>query len=144
MADERVVSTKLEQIEQYHSELKEKQQSLTRTDLLTNTTEQRAVERMFENAIQACSDLAQHIATHDFDFTGVASKEAIRILGQEGVVDEQTMNTLVAAVGFRNVLAHEYGKVDYAEVYQTLQSGLEVYDAFSRQIAQWFQQHERT
>lgn len=51
---------------------------------------------------------------------------------------------LVAAIGFRNVLAHEYGRVDYVEVYQTLQSGLEVYDAFSRQIAQWFQQHSNT
>ena len=47
------------------------------------------------------------------------------------------MNILVAAVGFRNVLAHEYGKVEYGEVYETLQTGLEVYDAFSRQIAQW-------
>lgn len=53
MADERVVSKKLEQIEQYHGELKEKQQSLSQEDLLTDTTEQRAVERMFENAIQA-------------------------------------------------------------------------------------------
>lgn len=138
MADERVVSTKLKQIEQYHGELKEKQQSLSRTDLLTNTTEQRAVERMFENAIQACSDLAQHIATHDFDFDGAASKEAIRVLGQEEVIDEETMNTLVAAVGFRNVLAHEYGRVDYVEVYETLQTGLSVYDTFSRQVAQWF------
>ena len=138
MADERVVSKKLEQIEQYHGELKAKQQSLSREDLLTDTTEQRAVERMFENAIQACSDLAQHVATHDFEFGGNASKEAIRVLGQEGVIDEDTMNTLVAAVGFRNVLAHEYGKVDYIAVYETLQTGLDVYDAFSRQLAQWF------
>lgn len=77
MADERVVSIKLEQIEQYHGELKAKQQTLSREDLLTNTTEQRAVERMFENAIQACSDLAQLIATRDFNFDGTASKEAI-------------------------------------------------------------------
>ncbi len=35
-----------------------------------STTEQRAVERMFENAIQACSALAQHIATRAFDFEG--------------------------------------------------------------------------
>jgi len=137
MADERVVSVKLEQIEQYHGELKEKQRSLSRQDLRTDTTEQRAVERMFENAIQACSDLAQHVATQDFDYDGDASKEAIRVLGQEDVIDEETMNTLVVAVGFRNVLAHEYGKVDHAEVYETLQTGLEVYDAFSRQIAQW-------
>lgn len=45
--------------------------------------------------------------------------------------------TLVAAVGFRNVLAHEYGHVDHAEVYETLQSGLTVYDTYSQQVAQW-------
>jgi uncharacterized protein YutE (UPF0331/DUF86 family) len=55
VADERVISVKLEQIEQYHGELKEKQETLSRSDFLQNTTEQRAVERMFENAIQACS-----------------------------------------------------------------------------------------
>ncbi|MDS0223476.1 DUF86 domain-containing protein [Haloarcula sp. S1AR25-5A] len=140
MADERVVSVKLEQIEQYHGELREKQETLSRTEFLESTTEQRAVERMFENAIQACSDLANHIATNDFDFSGSSSKEAIRTLSQEDVIDEETMTTLVAAVGFRNVLAHEYGHVDTEEVYATLQTGLAVYDAYSRQVAQWFQE----
>lgn len=142
MADERVVATKLEQIEQYHGELEAKQESLSRKQLLTDTTEQRAVERMFENAIQACSDLAQHVATHDFNFDGSAAKEAVRVLGREGVIDEETMNTLISAIGFRNVLAHEYGRVDYNEVYESLQSGLEVYDTFSRQVAKWFRNQE--
>lgn len=142
MADERVVAKKLEQIEQYHGELKEKQQSLSHEEFLTDTTEQRAVERMFEYAIQACSDLAQHVATHDFDFEGDASKGAIRVLGQEGVIEEETINTLVAAVGFRNLLAHEYGEVDYDEVYEILQTGLEVYDAFSQQVAQWVRERD--
>lgn len=104
---------------------------------LTSTTEQRAVERMFENAIQACSDLAQHVATHAFGFDGAASKEAIRVLGHEGVIDEGTTNTLISAVGFRNILAHEYGTVDADLVFDTLQDGLEVYDTFSQQVAQW-------
>lgn len=39
MVDERVVSTKLEQIEQYHGELKAKQQELSCEEFLTNTTE---------------------------------------------------------------------------------------------------------
>lgn len=69
---------------------------------------------MFENAIQACSDLAQHIATHDFDYHGEASKGAIQVLGREGEIDDETATTFVSAVGFRNVLAHEYGQVDYA------------------------------
>lgn len=113
MGDERVVATKLEQIEQYHSELQAKQESLSRKQLLSHTTEQRAVERMFENVIQACSDLAQHVATHDFHFDGSGAKEAVRVLGREGVIDEETMRTLVSAIGFRNILAHEYGRVDY-------------------------------
>ena len=57
VADERVVSIKLEQIEQYHSELMGKRETLSRKTFLESTTEQRAVERMFENAIQACSAL---------------------------------------------------------------------------------------
>lgn len=142
MADERVVSKKLERIEQYHGELKTKQRSLSRSELLRDTTEQRAVERMFENAIQACSDLAQHIATQEFGFEGDTAKGAIRVLGRENVIDEETTNTLVAAVGFRNVLAHEYGRIDYAEVYETLQTGLEVYDTYSQQIARWFRDRD--
>lgn len=137
MADERVVSVKLEQIEQYHAELKEKQSSLSEEAFLDSTTEQRAVERMFENAIQACSDLAQHVATRDFGYEGTTARGAIHTLHEHGVVDESTASTLVTAVGFRNVLAHEYGHVDPAKVYETLQSGLTVYDRYSRQIAKW-------
>lgn len=137
MVDERVVATKLEQIDQYHSELQEKQQSLSRSAFVENTTEQRAVERMFENAIQACADLAKHIATTAFDETDDSAKGAIRTRGREDVLDGETTDTLVAAVGFRNVLAHEYGQVDTAEVYETLQTGLDVYDAYSQQVAQW-------
>jgi uncharacterized protein YutE (UPF0331/DUF86 family) len=134
VADERVVAIKLEQ---YHGELAEKQETLSRTEFLHSTTQQRAVERMFENAIQACSDLAQHVATSDFSYEGSTAKEAVRVLHRQAVIDEETMSTVVAAIGFRNVLAHEYGHVDAEEVYETLQTGLTVYDAYSQQIAQW-------
>ena len=108
MVDERVVAVKLEQIEQYHDELRDKQRSLSRREFFESTTEQRAVERMFENAIQACSDLSQHVATQEFDDDGETARGAIRTLARCGVIDEQTADTLVSAVGFRNVLAHEY------------------------------------
>ena len=142
MADERVVAIKLEQIEQYHGELTAKQAALSRREFLQSTTQQRAVERMFENAIQACSDLAQHVATRDFGYDGSTAKEAVRVLYHNGVVDEATMSTLVAAIGFRNVLAHEYGHVDPETVYETLQTGLGFYDTYSQQVAGWVRDHE--
>ena len=137
MVDERVVARKLELIEQYHGELREKQETLSREEFLQQTTQQRAVERMFENAIQACSDLAQHVATRAFGYDGTTAKGAVRVLHREGVIDEEAMETLVAAIGFRNVLAHEYGRVDSDAVYETLQTELDVYDAYSQQVAQW-------
>lgn len=138
VAEKRVVAVKLKQIEQYHSELVEKRETLSRERFIESTTEQRAVERMFENAIQACSDLAQHIAARDFGYDGSTAREAVRILHEEGLIDEETTLTLVAAIGFRNVLAHEYGRVDAEKVYENLQCELEVYDTYSRQIASWF------
>jgi len=68
VVDERVVARKLEQIEQYHGELVAKRTALSRTDYLESTTEQRAVERMFENAVQACADLARHVASRAFEY----------------------------------------------------------------------------
>ena len=56
------------------------------------------------------------------------------------MIDEEAADTLVAAIGFRNVLAHEYGHVEYDEVYETLQTGLSVYETYSQQIAQWIQE----
>jgi uncharacterized protein YutE (UPF0331/DUF86 family) len=52
------------------------------------------------------------------------------------------MSTLVVAIGFRNVLAHEYGQIDPGEVYETLQTGLTVYNTYSQQIAQWIRDEE--
>ncbi len=52
MVDERVVAVELEQIERYHGELNAKRETLSRREFLSSTTEQRVVERMFENAIQ--------------------------------------------------------------------------------------------
>lgn len=95
---------------------------------------------MFENAISACADLARHVATREFGHEGDGSKDAIRRLADEGVIDEATMETLVAAVGFRNVLAHQYGTIDHSEVYGLLQRELSVYDEFSRQVAAWFKE----
>lgn len=96
---------------------------------------------MFENAIQACADLALHIATSEFGYSGDSSKGAISVLQREGVCSEETARMLLEAVGFRNMLAHEYGAIDYDIVYESLQQELWVYDEFTREVASWYQEH---
>lgn len=138
MADPEVVATKLRQIEQYHGELRSKRE-LSKQTFLEGVTEQRAVERMFQNVIQACIDLARHVASADFGYERDGSKAPFRVLVDEDVIDDETGTTLIDAVGFRNVLAHQYGSVRPEQVYTYLQTELAVYETFSRQIASWFE-----
>lgn len=138
MVDERIVSKKLEQIEQYHGELRAKRHSISRDTFLTDITEQRAVERMFENVIQATIDLSKHVATTEFDYDGDRSREAIEILEENDVLEPDTARTVIDAVGFRNILAHEYGSVDPERVFTYLQGELSIYEQFSQEVAIWY------
>lgn len=47
-ADDGVISRRIQQIEQCHSKLVEKRESLVRTDFVEHTTEKRTVERRLE------------------------------------------------------------------------------------------------
>ncbi|MEZ3169770.1 HepT-like ribonuclease domain-containing protein [Halorubrum sp. RMP-47] len=49
----------------------------------------------------------------------------------------ETADTLVAAIGFRNMLAHEYERVEYNEVYKTLHTGLSVYKNYINRFEWW-------
>jgi len=141
VADPDVVATKLRLIEQYHGELREKQ-TLSKGSFLDNVTEQRAVERMFQNVIQACIDLATHVASTAFEHERDGSRAAIHVLVEEDVLEPGTAETLSDAVGFRNVLAHQYGAVRPEQVYTYLQTELGVYEEFSRQVASWFEDQQ--
>ena len=59
------------------------------------------------------------------------------MLEREEVLHHETAETMIEAVGFRNVLAHQYGSIDYDLVYDQLESGLNVFDEFSKQVASW-------
>ena len=142
MVNERVVSVKLEQIEQYHGELKTKQETVSRREFLSSTTEQRAVERMFENAIQACADLAQHVATSEFGFGGTAAKGRFARSIVRGLSTRRRRILSSQRSDSGTSLPTSMGCIDHGEVYETLQTGLAVYDEYSQQVAQWVTEAE--
>lgn len=62
--------------------------------------------------------------------------DAIRILGNRRVIDPGRAERMRMAVGFRNVLVHEYVGVDDAIVTNRL-ADLGDLDAFIRQVGEW-------
>jgi uncharacterized protein YutE (UPF0331/DUF86 family) len=61
---------------------------------------------------------------------------AVRELGERGVVKQPVADAVAGAVGFRNVLVHQYADVDDRFVLRQL-GRLDDLEAFATQVAGW-------
>jgi uncharacterized protein YutE (UPF0331/DUF86 family) len=96
----------------------------------------RAVKYAFVTAIEACLDVAQHICASEGWGPPSTNADALVVLGRHGVLDADLARRLAQAVGFRNVLVHEYVTVDDAIVERRLDD-LSDLDGFVTAVAEW-------
>lgn len=100
------------------------------------------VKYLFITVIEGCVDVAHHIASsEDFGPPG-SNAEAVRVLGDRGVVQPELASALARAVGFRNVLVHRYADVDDAVVIASLDR-LDDIRAFVQQVSGWLLEQSR-
>lgn len=78
--------------------------------------------RNLEVAIQNCIDIALHLCAAQGTVPPTAA-QAFAVLAQAGSIDKGLAQRLQRAVGFRNVLVHEYTELDWKIVMQVLRSG---------------------
>jgi uncharacterized protein YutE (UPF0331/DUF86 family) len=71
----------------------------------------RGVKYTFVTAIEACIDVAQHICSAEGWGPPADNGDAMRLLGSHDVLSADIADALRKAVGFRNVLVHEYVQV---------------------------------
>ena len=103
-------------------------------DLVADPTALAAVKYLFVTAIEGCVRAASHIASSDGLGVAESGADAVRLLGRHAVVDPDLAESVARAVGFRNVLVHEYVAVDDDAVRANL-ALLDDLDAFARALA---------
>jgi uncharacterized protein YutE (UPF0331/DUF86 family) len=94
----------------------------------------RGVKYTFVTAIEACVDVAQHICATEGWGPPTDNGDAVRLLGEHGVLTAELAVSMRKAVGFRNVLVHDYIEVDDLIVVGRLKS-LGDFEEFVRQVA---------
>ena len=94
----------------------------------------RGVKYTFVTAIEACVDVAQHICATQGWGPPADNGDAVRLLGKQGVLTTELATSIRKAVGFRNVLVHDYVEVDDSVVAGRLK-GLDDLEEFVRQVA---------
>ncbi|WP_147919073.1 type VII toxin-antitoxin system HepT family RNase toxin [Ruania zhangjianzhongii] len=81
----------------------------------------RGVKYSFVAAIEAGVDTAQHLCASAGWGPPADNGDAMRLLGEHGVLEPELAVGLRQAVGFRNVLVHDYADVDDAIVVARLE-----------------------
>ena len=97
---------------------------------------QRILERTFHLAIEVCMDLADHIiADRALPVPGTAA-EAFLVLAREGIVNGDLANALARMVGFRNLLVHDYLRLDPRRVLELATTGVADVEQFRDRVLQ--------
>jgi uncharacterized protein YutE (UPF0331/DUF86 family) len=95
------------------------------------------VERTIQVCVQICLDVGTHlIAEHGFR-QPEDNKDIFKVLAEEGVVPPDLLPVLVQMAGFRNIIVHDYARVDNALVYGILKRHLVDLERFARTVTEF-------
>ena len=91
-----------------------------RRELLADEIRLGHLKYTFQTAIEACLDAAQHVVADEGLGVPASNADAFRLLGHAELLDAGLATEMAGAVGFRNVLVHDYAEVDDHKVVDNL------------------------
>ena len=118
------IKDKIDEIEAYLSELLEIIPE-NFEEYLNDFKTKAACERYFEKIIEAVVDLAFLIIKEKSLRIPEDDKEAFDILSEQGIISKKLAEKLKDAKGMRNLIAHEYGRIDDEIVFNSITGELE-------------------
>ncbi len=141
MVDKSLIMRKLADLETYTRQVAEFA-SVTLQEYGENWKTQRIVERTLQMAIEVCVDIANHmIADHAFRVPTTYA-ESFQVLKENGVIHKELQENLSRMCKFRNIVVHEYDKVDPAIVISILRNNLKDFETFKSSMINILQKSE--
>ena len=129
MTNLNVIENKISAAKKYIRIL-ENYRKYSREEIEKNIDIRGAVERYLYLAVQAAIDLAEAVISFKNFRKPTAMAESFTILSEEGIINEEFAGQLIKMVGFRNIIIHDYGEIDYDIVYNILHQQLKDIEKF--------------
>ena len=133
MVDQRVVEERLQKLEEYVKILRELQK-VAKSDFLSDPRIYGSTERFLQLAIECVLDVGNHIIASEGLQKPNEYKEIPLILASKEIIPEKFSDLMFNMAKFRNLLVHDYMKIDREEVYRILHSHLDDFRAFAMLI----------
>ncbi len=129
MVDRRIVAEKVDSVERSLKRVRSHRgESLER--FLADDDGQDIVLFHMMQAIQGCVDLAAHVVSDEEMGLAASTHDFFYLLSGNGVIPRHLSERMIKAVGFRNLVAHEYAKLDLEKVYDVATTAIQDLEEF--------------
>ncbi len=132
----KILQRLLEQLEEHLLTIE--RMSFSLEELMADIDIQHLIERRLQLAIETCIDIASHIAAEKKLPGREKASDVFLLLGKYKIIESKLAENLAKAVGFRNILIHEYAKIDNQLVYRYYQDDLDDLRRFGQEISKKF------
>jgi uncharacterized protein YutE (UPF0331/DUF86 family) len=132
------VQARLRRLEEVVSELRELAK-LDGTALRTSLRDMWAVERGLHLGAEILFDIGNHILTSQYGTSSEGYQDIVEQLARQGILDSGLHQRLRGLAGFRNILVHDYLRLDPDRVLEALARAPEDFDDFARAIRRWLE-----
>lgn len=127
------VIAKLQALDEYLGYLKDLQKA-NKKSFLTDYHQFGLAEHYLHLAIEVLLDVSKLIVIAYGFPRPEENRDVFRVLHDKRVISEKLYNQIAGISSFRNVLIHEYEKIDRARVYEYLQHDINQFKEFKRQV----------
>jgi uncharacterized protein YutE (UPF0331/DUF86 family) len=87
--------------------------------------------------MQATIDLSEAMIAYRSLRKPTTMSEAFYILNEEKIISDKLTQAMIKMTGFRNIVTHDYEKLDYDIVYDILHIGLKDIEKFVKEISEY-------
>jgi len=113
----------------------ERYQKYSQEEIENDIDRRGAVERYLYLAAQSAIDLADTVIAYKNFRKPTTLSESFHILEENGIISPELTEKMVKMTGFRNVVAHDYEKINYGIIYDVLKNRLGDIEIFLEKIA---------
>ncbi|WP_028308044.1 type VII toxin-antitoxin system HepT family RNase toxin [Desulfitibacter alkalitolerans] len=131
MIEREIIIRKLSSLSEYYTDLETARKELNWETFLSDKVVRRYVERTLHIAIEACLDIANHIISYEGYREPKSNQDTFQVLIEEGIFDKDFGQRMMKMAQFRNVIVHDYIKIQPEIVYAVLQKQLKDLSQFA-------------
>ncbi|OIP22669.1 hypothetical protein COX95_01605 [bacterium CG_4_10_14_0_2_um_filter_33_32] len=131
-----LIEDKISSIKKYLKIL-ERYKKLSRKEIEQNIDLRGAVERYLYLVTQATIDLAETIIAYKKFRKPTTYSENFDILKEETVISTDLTKNMIDMAGFRNIMTHDYDKLDYKKIYDVLKNKLTDIEKFVKSVSKY-------